>query len=37
MSKDAVILRHYDQNAREHHSFRKTPNGKVEILRPKIT
>ena len=36
VTKNAVIIRHYDQTARELHSFRKTPDGKVEILRPHV-
>ena len=33
LTKDAVILRHFDQNAKELHAFRKTPDGKVDLLR----
>jgi tartrate-resistant acid phosphatase type 5 len=33
MKPDAIILRHFNQDAKELHAFRKTPDGKVEILR----
>lgn len=31
-SKDAVILRHFDQDAKEVHAFRKFPGGRMELL-----
>lgn len=34
MKPDAIILRHFNQNNQELHAFRKTPDGKVEILKP---
>ena len=34
MKPDAIILRHFNQNNQELHAFRKTPDGKVQILNP---
>jgi hypothetical protein len=34
MKPDAIILRHFNQNNQELHAFRKTPDGKMQILKP---
>ncbi len=33
MSKDAVVLRHVGPNADQLHAFRKTPDGKMTLLK----
>jgi hypothetical protein len=33
-SRDAILFRHIDAQARVLHTFRKTPDGKVEIFLP---
>lgn len=32
-TRDAIILRHFDQNGKEVHAFRKYPGGKMEIMK----
>lgn len=36
LSKDAIIMRHVDPRGEILHSFRKTPDGKVEIFLPTV-
>ncbi len=35
--RSAIVFRHLDQDAKEIHAFRKTPDGKVDILRPRLS